>query len=119
MIPLVHVVIPEAESAGGLHAVVLGAEVRDPAGEHIDIHVVLGVVGVELNLEHFTTIVVAFVRFREGRVGGVHTGARQRRLLGLIQRERCVYCEGRRSEGQHHNHYQCGCNCFFHFSFLL
>ena len=50
------------------HAVILGAEVRDSAGVHIDIHVILGVVCVELDLVNLTAIVVISVGLGEGRV---------------------------------------------------
>jgi len=51
-----------------VYAVILGAEVRDSAGVHIDIHVILGIVCVELDLVNLTAIVVISVGLGEGRV---------------------------------------------------
>ena len=51
-----------------VHAVIIHAEVRDGAGVHIDIYVILGVVCVELDLVNLTAIVVISVGLGEGRV---------------------------------------------------
>ena len=49
---------------------ILGAEVGDGAGVYINVHVILGVVGVELDLIDLTAVVPVLVAFCEGRIGG-------------------------------------------------